>query len=227
MTDHMTWRIKLRSGNAALPARVPSEILTGKPRFRNESMPDEIGLLLPTNDGPRHFIDTIASKPDQFDDAMVGLFMANPFLNIPHESPRLQKAGIKWITNLPSVGQQDEDFSLQLSDVGLDHDRELECLAQFRKTGFKIAAVVTDVIDAKAAAAIEPDMLIVLPRVAGFAAGFPSSRQRGAAAQAASDAAGQAGWSGLLLGLGETRELDHERQWPDTLDGLVCRPVAR
>ena len=67
--------------------------------------------------------------------------------------------------------------------------------------------------------------MIVLPRVADFAAGFPSFRQRGAAAHAVAEAARQAGWTGFLLGLAERREADHETLWPDSLDGVLCRPA--
>ena len=155
---------------------------------------------------------------------MLGLFLAGPFLNMTLESARLAGAGLGWITNLPSVEQQDEEFSQQLADVGLDRGRELACLAQLRARGFRVAAVVADGRGAAAAAAIGPEALIILPRVADFAAGFPSLRQRGAAAQAVAAAAAGAGWSGLLLGLAEGSDADHETLWPDRLDGLVCRP---
>ena len=155
---------------------------------------------------------------------MLGLFLAGPFLNMALEGGRLAGAGLGWIANLPSVEQQDEEFSQQLADVGLDRGRELACLAQFRAQGFRVAAVAADGPGAAAAAAIGAEALIILPRVADFAAGFPSLRQRGAAAQAVAEAAAGTGWSGLLLGLAEGSDADHETLWPDRLDGLVCRP---
>lgn len=220
----MRWRIALRSQSQGLWAGLPPEILTIAPRFRHESMPDEVGILLPTNDGPKTLVDAIAGSPDRSGDGFLGLFLASPFLNLNLEGRRLTNARVSWITNLPSVAQQDEDFLQQLADVGLDYNRELECLAKFRAHDFKIAVVVTNRIGAAAAAAIAPEAMIVLPRIADFAAGFPSMRQRGAAAQAVAEAAQAAGWSGLLLGLADEREADHETLWPERLHGVLCRP---
>lgn len=225
MADHLSWRIVMDGASPAMGTAVPGSILTVGPPFHHESMPDEVAVLLPTNQGPTGLIDDLVRDPAPCADAMLGLFLASPFLNVELESTRLQRAGIGWITNLPSVGQQDEEFSRQLRDVGLDFDRELERLAKFRAHGFQTAVVVTDGHSAAAAAAIEPEVMIVLPRVADFAAGFPSLRQRSSAIQSVADAALAAGWSGILLGLGETRELDSKKLWSSRVDGLVCRPA--
>lgn len=189
-------------------------------------MPEEVAILLPTNQGPTGLIENMVTDPAACHNAILGLFLASPFLNVAVESTRLRRAGIDWIANLPSVGQHDEEFSQQLADVGLGFDRELECLAQFHSEGFRIAAVVADARTASAAAAIEPEAMIVLPRVADYAAGFPSLRQRSTAVQSVADAAGAAGWAGILLGLGESREADSKSLWPNRLDGFVCRPEA-
>ena len=224
MADCLSWRIVLRAGGAPPVTAVPGAILTLAPAFDHEGMPGEVGLLLPTNEGPKRLADAVVARPELCVDAMLGLFLAGPFLNVSLEGARLARAGVRWIANLPSVEQQDQEFSQQLADVGLDRGRELACLAQFRAQGFRVATVVADGPGAVAAAAIEPDVLIILPRVADFAAGFPSLRQRGAAAQAVAEAAAGAGWSGPLLGLAEGSDADHEALWPDRLDGLVCRP---
>lgn len=183
-------------------------------------------MLLPTSHGPGRLIDDITDDPSLCADAMLGLFLAGPFLNVALESTRLRRAKVRWITNLPSVEQQDLEFSRQLTDVGLDLERELECLAQFRSEGFRTAAVVADARGATAAAAIKPDVMIVLPRIVDFAAGFPSLRQRSTAVQSVAGAARHAGWSGIVLGLGDTSEARSERLWPAHLDGLVCRPTT-
>lgn len=227
MNDRLMWPIVLRT--AADPeagAAVPAAILTAGARFHHEGMPEEVAVLLPTSHGPARLIDDVAKHPSLCAGAMLGLFLAGPFLNITLESARLRRAEVRWIANLPSVEQQDLEFSRQLTDVGLDLDRELQCLARFRSEGFRIAAVVADARGATTAAAIQPDAMIVLPRVADFAAGFPSLRQRSTAVQAVAEAARHAGWSGLILGLGDTSEARSERLWPAHLDGLVCRPTA-
>lgn len=189
-------------------------------------MPDEVAILLPTNPGPTYLVEQLVQAAAADNDELVGLFLASPFLNVRLESTRLHGAGYRWISNLPSVVQHDEEFSQQLADVELGFERELEYLALFRARGFRTAAVVADARTAAAAAGIQPDAMIVLPRVADYAAGFPSLRQRGTAVQSVADAAGRAGWSGLLLGLGEAGEADNEGLWPAALDGLVCRPEA-
>ncbi|MDJ0942810.1 MAG: hypothetical protein QNJ30_05075 [Kiloniellales bacterium] len=224
MVDRFSWRIVLGSRTPGAKVAIPEAIVTLAPGFRHEGMPSEVGLLLPNTDGPKRLIDAVVQDPALCGNAVLGLFLASPFLNLTLEAARLMRAGARWITNLPSVEQQDPEFSQQLADVGLDRGRELACLAQLRKQGFRIAAVVADGPGAAAAAAIEPEAMIILPRVADFAAGFPSLRQRGAAAQAVAEAAAGADWSGLLLGLAEGSDADHEALWPDRLDGLVCRP---
>jgi len=224
MIDCLRWPLVLRSGRAAAGADWPQAILTLEPQLRHESMPREVGLLLPTTDGPKSLIDAVTADPGRCEDAMLGLFLASPFLNLALTGSRLNRVGVDWIANLPSVEQQDQEFSQQLADVGLDRGRELDCLAAFRAQGFKVAAVVADEPGAAAALAVEPEAMIVLPRVADFAAGFPSLRQRGAAARSVAAVARGSGWSGLLLGLGEASEADHEALWPEELDGLLCRP---
>lgn len=225
MIDLRSWQIKLRSGDSRAGG-LPASILTIGPRFEAESMPDEVAILLPTNSGPIRLIDCVVDDPGLCADAMLGLFLASPFLDVAPESARLRDAGVKWIANLPSVAQQDDEFARQLPDVGLDLQHELDCLSRFHVRGFKVAVAVSDAQGAVAAAAIEPEIMIVIPRVADFAAGFPSLRQRGTAAQSVFEAAHSAGWPGVLLGLGERRELESEGLWPGRLDGLVCRPAT-
>lgn len=224
MIELMNWRIVPRSDRKSTMAEIPSSVLTVAPQFRHENLPNEVGLLLPTNNGPRRLIDAVVETPDLCRDAMLGLFLADTFLNPAREHLQLSNAGVQWITNLPSTEQQDTEISQQLSDVGLDHLRERDMLASLRSRGFKVAAVVTDVPVAVAMSAIVPDVIIVLPRVVDFAAGFPSLHQRGSMTQEISQALRKTGWSGILLSLGEPGELSHERQWPEAVDGLICRP---
>lgn len=226
MQDHLSWRIVAGSSPAADATRLPGSLLTIPPPFDHEDMPKEVSILLPTNAGPTDLIDRLTDDTGAFDDVVLGLFLANPFLNIKVDGARLVRAGVRWIANLPSVVQQDEEFSRQLADVELGFDRELDYLSGFRGEGFRVAVVVADARSAAAAAAIEPEAMIVLPRIAEFAAGFPSLHQRHSAAQSVAESARAAGWSGALLGFGDDREADNEALWPGRLDGLVCRPVA-
>ncbi|MFC4272624.1 hypothetical protein GQF03_10785 [Sneathiella chungangensis] len=220
----MGWRIGLRAAVDTAQKQFPEFILTEAPRFQHGNMPNEVSLLLPTNAGIKRLIDAVIDKAHLHPDGMLGLFLADPFLNLPLELARLADTKIRWATNLPSVGQQDTDFEQQLTDVGLDFSRELKKLSEIKSYGYRIAIVVADAASAKSAAALEPEAMIILPRIADFAAGFPSLRQRRSMALDISLALEATGWTGALLGLGEATELDHERQWPEPLDGLVCRP---
>jgi len=224
--NRLSWRIVSGLSSGADRPRLPGSVLTVGPSFDHESMPHEVAILLPTNPGPTRLIEQLIKNPVAARDAVLGLFLAHPFLNVRIQGARLSRAGFTWITNLPSVAQHDEEFSRQLSDVDLGYGRELAYLAQFRTEGFRIAAVVADARGAADAAAVRPDAIIVLPRVADFAAGFPSLHQRSSAVHAAAEAAREAGWSGPLLGLGDAREADNPSLWPARLDGLICRPVS-
>ncbi|MDJ0611274.1 MAG: hypothetical protein QNJ67_20030 [Kiloniellales bacterium] len=221
----LSWPIVPRARAADRARPLPSTLVTIAPAFRHESMPDEVALLLPTNPGPANLIEAVLNDPALCRDTMLGLFLAGPLLNLAMDGARLADAGVAWIANLPSIEQQDDDFVQQLADVGLDRGRELACLAELSGQGFRTAAVVADGPGAAAALASGPDVLLVLPRVAEFAAGFPSLRQRGTAAQGVAEAARAAGWQGLLLGLADEREAGHESLWPEPLDGILCRPV--
>ncbi|HMB76830.1 MAG TPA: hypothetical protein VKN76_10545 [Kiloniellaceae bacterium] len=225
MLTYLTWQIVLRKAQAVAHRDVPDAVLTVGPGFRHENMPDEVAFLLPTNDGPKALIDRMLAARRPRRDRILGLFLADPFLNLTHACRRLRDAGQTWVTNLPSVVQQDEDFARQLPDVGLDSAREFGALARFRDEGFKVAAVVSDQATAETALGIAPEALIVMPRVGDFAAGFPSLRQRGSAAQAVAAALREAGGTTVMLGLGQAEEVGHENQWPPPLDGLLCRPL--
>jgi len=225
MLDLLEWRIVLSASDSERFSGFPRRLLTIAPQFRHEGVPDEVSLLLPTNEGPQRLIDTVVEATLLEGEDGLGLFLANPFLNLDRQAERLEKAGIRWIANLPSVEQQDEEFTQQLADVGLDRARELDCLTRLRAAGFRTLAVVSDAAGAVQAVATQTEGLIVIPRIADFAAGFPSSRQRGDAATEIADAAAAAGWNGPLLGLGDRHETDYERLWPDRLTGLLCRPT--
>lgn len=226
MVDTLRWRIVTGGSFSSPDADFPEAIATIGPPFHHESMPDEVAMLLPTNAGPTRLIEWLINASTKPGSLILGLFLASPFLNVRVESPRLLAAGFQWIANLPSVVQQDVEFSQQLNDVELGFDRELEYLAQFRSEGFRTAAVVADAPTASAAAAAGCDAMIVLPRISDFAAGFPSLRQRSTSVRAVIEATQTAGWSGTVLGLGEARDANNEGLWPNGLDGLVCRPVA-
>ncbi|WP_282606134.1 hypothetical protein [Pelagibius sp. Alg239-R121] len=224
LRNHLTWDITLRRESQWESGALPPAILTAGPRFHDTGMPDEIALLLPNNDGASALISEVASNRSDLGKRAIGLFLADPFFHAGREAGRLRDAGIEWIANLPTVEQQDHEFVQLLGDVGLDRSLEFERLGALQESGFNSIAVVAGREAAEAAARISPQAIIVIPRVVDFAAGFPSFRQRGAAARDVAEVLRAAGWHGPVLGLAAETEVGHETLWPDVLDGVVCRP---
>lgn len=221
----MSWDITLRKESRWESFALPPAILTSGPGFPETGMPNEVALLLPNQNGASSLISAVLTMPSYLQTRALGLFLADPFFNARTEAARMRDTGIKWIANLPSVEQQDQEFVQLLGDVGLDRNMEIERLKELAATGFHILAVVAGPEAAEAAAKINPAAVFVIPRVIDFAAGFPSFRQRGAAAKDVHEAVTSAGWTGPLLGLAAESEIAHETLWPDVLDGVVCRPV--
>ncbi len=188
-------------------------------------MPNEVALLLPNDHGASDLISKVLTMPSYLQARALGLFLADPFFNAGTEAARMRDTGIKWVANLPSVEQQDQEFVQLLGDVGLDRSMEIKQLGELAAAGFQVLAVVSGPEAVEAAARINPAAFFVIPKVTDFAAGFPSLRQRGAAAREVREAASNAGWKGALLGLAAESEVAHETLWPDVLDGVVCRPV--
>jgi len=246
--DILSWRITHRDHDVRPYSPYPREIWTGSPAFRSEHLPDEVALLLPNHDGNTSFLRALnghhgvegarveggrveggrvegerVAADTEMSKRVAGLFLADPFLNMTPIAKDLERAGVGWICNLPSVDQQDEDFYAQLSDVGLDRGRELERLQAFRDRGFQIAVVVTHQGGSAAALALRPDAILCLPRVIDFAAGFPSLLQRGHICDSVAQQGKNSGWDGPILMLGKPDEADHPRIWPDSADGLFFR----
>lgn len=220
-----SWSIRLKP-HAPQKLSVPDRILTYAPSIPDEDMPQEVSILLPTHPGPQSLIDQISNGQACDSSTAFGLFMSDPFLALEREARRINAMGVGWVCNLPTVEQHDEEFTQQLSDVGLDRTKEYEALSEFKSAGLRIAVVVSNAPAALEAISLSPDALMVLPRVSDFAAGFPSPRQRGAAAQLVQDAINDTSWRGPLLGYGDDREVDHPSQWPECVDGMLFRPTG-
>ncbi|WP_425403529.1 hypothetical protein [Hwanghaeella sp.] len=216
------WRIVAPNHSALLPAC----ILTAAPSLPGDRVPMEVGLLLPTGGGKDSVTGIVPSDAEERGAAGIGLFMANPFLSVEREAERLKRAGVEWVSNLPSTHQQDPEFRQQLEDVGLDWTREVRCLAEFGELGFKRLAVLCDEAACADVLAARPEAVAILPRVADFAAGFPSMLRRGGSAQGVAMALREKGWSGPVLVLGSEAEAASPTLWPHGVDGLLLRPIV-
>lgn len=223
MAGLLSWPLVWRPGARPDPA-APAALVTLAPRLRHPGLPPEVAVLLPNQDGCRALLAALAASPPPPGSA-AGLFLADPFLRIAPVAAALRAAGIATVANLPSAGQHDPELAQPLADVRLDSAREAERLAAFKAAGLRTLAVACDGEAANALAATGPDLVLVLPKVGDFAAGFPSLRQRGAAAQSVHEALAAAGWRGSLLLLADRTEAEHPRLWPACVGGAVCRPA--
>lgn len=222
----LTWKVVQRRSFAAHKSALPGGILSAGPPFHHESLPPEVGILLPNTAGASGLIAAVAARREYLAGQALGLFLADPFLNLGAEMTGLEKAGVGCVANLPSVEQQDPEFAQQLGDVGLDFAREVDRLGQLRRQGFQVVAVLAGAAAVAQVAPLDPLAVVVVPRVADYAAGFPSFRQRGTVAHQVAAALTSSGWQGALLGLATADEAAHETLWPEVLDGVLCRPEA-
>lgn len=216
------WRI-VSPGHAEF---LPKAILTVAPALPGERVPMEVGLLLPVGRGRESLAQVVSATPEIAAGMGAGLFMANPFLSVDRDAARLREAGVGWVANLPSTHQQDAEFRQQLEDVGLDWAREIACLARFGDLGLKRLAVLCDEAACADVLAAKPDAIVILPRVADFAAGFPSMLRRGGSAHAVAATLRARGWDGPVLVLGTEAEAASPALWPPGVDGLLLRPTV-
>jgi len=225
MTVALKWPLHLREQRAQ-KADLPPCFYSAAPAFTHESMPPEVAVLLPANDGATDLFRILESIRGESAPRAAALFMSDPFVSPARDGKRLLELGVRWVANLPTVDQHDDEFTQYLADVGLNLDMEHKVLAAFQQSGLKIAATISDPDGVSTVAELKPDAVVVLPRVSDFAAGFPSPRQRSAVAQAVRSSLLAAGWTGPLLGFGDEREALLPTQWPEAVDGIVCRPTA-
>lgn len=177
----------------------PKRLITLHPPSAVNSIPYEIALLLPINDGNRILLQAIAEQP-MTPDCALGLFLVDPFLNMATLSDRLKTQGVRWVTNFPSVAQHDPTFGSYLNDVDLGLRFELDRLKTFKSHGFKTLAVMCQSRDASEIADCDPDMVVHIPGVASFLSGIPDSKQLAAKELAMKDALRDHQWTGPLLG---------------------------
>src|SRR3546814_19942806 len=114
----------------------------------HESLPPEVALLLPTTAGADGLSAALATMPatglatglERFADRALGLFLADPFLNIAGQVSRLRRAGVTRVANLPTVAPQDVDFAKQLADVRLDFTRQVPHTRRRPRPGLHVHA---------------------------------------------------------------------------------------
>ncbi len=122
------------------------------------SRPGEVPLclrgLLPTHNHNRNLIDLLNSCPvNAFAGHAVvaAIFAADSFLPFIDIVRAMRRAGIRKVTNFPTVSAYGPLVETALSDVGLGVELEFEILARFRNSAFETAATLREVKHQKAA----------------------------------------------------------------------------
>ncbi|MGI9489504.1 MAG: hypothetical protein ACR2RF_27165 [Geminicoccaceae bacterium] len=217
----LEWRVVLHPERNLDATTLPTRILTPALSHASASLPLEVAILLPTGAAAdlEPMLKCAASTPAT---TAIGLFTANPFLNISQISRRLRADGVTWLCNLPSSTQHDDRFLEQLDDVGLGANRECQILEKFRSLGFRTLMAVSRPEEAKAAVATGATALFVLPRVGQFETGFPSARVREELVDLVRAAVPD--WPGAILGFAALAEETKRSVWPKTAGGVVLRP---
>jgi len=233
MSNVLEWRIlprntELKSSRPAFPA----SLVTLQPTIDPQELPVIVSLLLPNNPGTRSMIEWITGADSLYvnsvvADTVVGLFLANPFLNFQIDGPGMHRTGLRWVANLPTVDQHDDDFVRELSEVRLDPELEFQHLRQLQAQGFSTMAVVCTETVASLAAEFNPTAVLVVPKTENFIGGFPSMESRHQKVKDISSILSQANWTGPLLYLGLEAESADQQLWPDAVDAMVICPEDR
>ena len=157
---------------------LPWAFSTVSPPFFEDDVPLEATVLLPSGLGNEGLLRAIRSGPGARHGGGVGLFLNDPFLNVPNVIAELKNCSVTWVANLPSVAQHDPAFQEQLRDVGFTMSRELDVLAQFRAGGLKTLAVVSAPEHCASLAGQPTDALLRIPTTSDIQISFPSEAQR-------------------------------------------------
>jgi len=150
-------------------------------------------MLLPSTAGSSGLLDTILQTPTIIRDRGIGLFLSDPFLNTPQICAMLERIGVKWVTNLPSLAQHDDEFLREIGDVGFSVAQELHALAAYRDGGFRTMAVVSSNSHCDAIVAHPADAVLVVPNTRALQVSYPSLPQREATVREIRKTLGAAG----------------------------------
>ncbi len=171
----------------ALSYGLPQGFVTFGPAFSDPQLPVEALLLLPAGNCSRGLLQSLRSAPI-LRECGVGLYLGDPFLNIDRVASDFAEWSVNWVTNLPSIAQHDEHFRRDMQEVGFSVANELEVLAQFRRSGFKTLAAISDTRHTSLFADYPADAILALQTTDELQISFPSASKREAMAQSVSEA---------------------------------------
>lgn len=180
-------------------------------------------MLLPKTQCTHGLLRTIEAHPDIAQNCIVGLFVTDPFLNLPRIARDLLDMGVQWVTNLPTISQHEEEFSTLVDDVGFGVKAEMAALTQLAKAGMKIMASASNVSDATDIISTNPDAVFVLPTLRNLSAGFTSLTTRTLRLKSMREALEKHGYTGPVMGLLEREEAEKPKA-SYAMGGAILRP---
>ena len=135
-------------------------------------------MLLPTVPGAKRIAEALTTSPQIFDGAVTGLLVTDPAIKFERTIKSMKAANNRWVANLPTIGLHDAEFKSFLNEVALGVPAEIDILAKFKAHGIKIMAVLADFSEAKAMAKLNPDAVLIMPKVSDYLDGWPSLATR-------------------------------------------------
>lgn len=210
----LQWPIQLNKQELDLPNRV----ITFAPGQSLSKLPLEVGILLPTVAGNRVVLQALQNTHNSHEQTAIGLFAADHFLNLDIFLPKLQRANVQWVCNLPALAQHESDFQHYLSEVELTLDYEVKQLAQCRDAGFKTLLIVSERVAPALITKLQPNAIVIVPNVSEFTAGFPKLEQRERVEAELKKELVESGYQGPVLSYREQSE--------ETIFPCLCRPFV-
>ena len=218
MTYVLSWNIHPRPESVTLP----KAILTLRNEVGSSALAPEVAGLLPTQSDTISWLADLPETPEAEQNVCAGVFIGNPHLRKEQLRKTLSKAGLRWLSNLPSTCQHDDEFISNLNDVGLGPVRELETLAAFQNDGLDCIAAVGSAADAQLAVRLGLTRLFVLPKTRQYEGGFPSELSRNRAVAEIITAIGPD--TTTVLSLVKESEVAVSVVWPSQAAGVIAQP---
>ena len=177
-----------------------ARIVTFAAGFQSANLPPEVSMLLPTVPGAKRIAEALTTSPQIFDGAVTGLLVTDPAIKFERTIKSMKAANNRWVANLPTIGLHDAEFKSFLNEVALGVPAEIDILAKFKAHGIKIMAVLADFSEAKAMAKLNPDAVLIMPKVSDYLDGWPSLATRVENERTIRAALSQNVWDGRCLG---------------------------
>lgn len=122
----------------------------------------DMACALPIGDANAQLLEALPGVADT-DWVVAAVLAGDPFRRVDDLLDAVAAAGARSVINWPSVGLLSGELGTALAHSGFDYARELDMLERAQRRGLAIAAVVSDPRQLVEAAALRPNMLLLVP----------------------------------------------------------------